>query len=63
MADIVKVFCMNLKVGMHVANLDRPWLETSFALQGFIIRNDEEIAKLRSSCDYVYIDCGLSKNR
>lgn len=61
MADIVKIFCMNLKVGMHVANLDRPWLETSFALQGFIIRSDQEIAKLRSTCDYVYIDCGLSK--
>jgi len=60
-ADIVKVFCINLKIGMHVANLDRPWLETSFALQGFIIRSDEEIAKLRRSCDYVYIDCGLSK--
>ena len=60
MADIVKIFCMNLKVGMHVANLDRPWLETSFALQGFIIRTDQEIAKLRSTCDYVYVDCGLS---
>lgn len=46
---------------MHVANLDRPWLETSFALQGFVIRTDQEIAKLRSSCDYVYIDFGLSK--
>ena len=61
MANIVKIRCSNLEKGMHVADLDRPWLETSFVLQGFIIRTDEEILKLRKTCSYVYIDCGLSK--
>lgn len=61
MANIVKVLCSNLEKGMHVASLDRPWLETSFVLQGFIIRTDKEIEKLRETCSYVYIDRGLSK--
>ena len=61
MADLVKVFCMDLEKGMHVASLDRPWLETSFVLQGFEITTDEDIQRLRKSCNYVYIDTGLSR--
>jgi len=52
---------MDLEVGMHVANLDRPWLETSFVLQGFEIKTDAEIQKLRKACNYVYVDCVLSR--
>jgi hypothetical protein len=61
MAELVKVLCMDLEKGMHVASLDRPWLETSFVLQGFEIKTDEDIQSLRKSCNYVYIDCGLSR--
>jgi len=61
MADIVKVLCTDLEKGMHVASLDRPWLETSFVLQGFEIKTDEDITRLRNACNYVYSDCGLSK--
>jgi hypothetical protein len=28
----------NLTVGMYVAELDRPWLDTPFPLQGFYVR-------------------------
>jgi HD-GYP domain-containing protein (c-di-GMP phosphodiesterase class II) len=52
---------MDLEKGMHVSSLDRPWLETSFVLQGFQISTDEDIQRLRKSCDYVYIDTGLSR--
>ncbi len=41
---------------MFVAELDRPWLETPFALQGFVIRNDDDVEFVAQHCDHVYID-------
>ena len=32
-----KIFANDLKVGMFVADLDRPWVDTPFLLQGFLI--------------------------
>lgn len=51
-----KVFSTDLKVGMFVADLDRPWVDTPFLLQGFIIEDDEQIAALRTHCEYVIVD-------
>jgi hypothetical protein len=51
-----KVLTTDLKVGMFVADLDRPWVDTPFLLQGFIIEDDEQIAALRTHCEYVIID-------
>ena len=51
-----KVFTTDLKVGMFVADLDRPWVDTPFLLQGFIIEDDEQIAALRTHCEYVIVD-------
>jgi len=51
-----KVYTTDLKVGMFVADLDRPWVDTPFLLQGFLIENDEQILALRTNCDYVIID-------
>jgi HD-GYP domain-containing protein (c-di-GMP phosphodiesterase class II) len=45
-----------LKVGMYVAELDRPWLETPFILQGFEIRSVEQIEEIAQHCEYVFID-------
>lgn len=44
-----------LEVGMYVAQLDRPWLETPFLFQGFYIRDSDEIKELRSHCEHVYV--------
>ncbi|MDX1498813.1 MAG: DUF3391 domain-containing protein, partial [Woeseiaceae bacterium] len=44
-----------LEVGMYVAQLDRPWLETPFLFQGFYIRDEDEIAELRAHCRHVYV--------
>lgn len=44
-----------LQVGMYVAQLDRPWLETPFLFQGFYIRDEGEIAEIKSHCEHVYI--------
>lgn len=53
---LVKVPAMNLKPGMFVAELDRPWLETPFSLQGFVVRNTNEILYVSDYVDHVYID-------
>ncbi|MBL8471183.1 MAG: HD-GYP domain-containing protein [Rhodocyclaceae bacterium] len=41
---------------MFVFELDRPWLETPFLLQGFLIENADQIEQLRKFCRFVYID-------
>ena len=51
-----KIFTSDLKVGMFVADLDRPWLDTPFLLEGFLIENDEQILALRTHCEYVMVD-------
>jgi hypothetical protein len=56
-----KVLVENLDFGMYVSQLDRPWLESPFMLQGFMIKDEEEIAQLREYCEFVYIDLEQSK--
>src|SRR5437762_5876430 len=51
-----KVLTTELKVGMFVADLDRPWVDTPFLLQGFLIEDEAQIAELRTYCDYVIVD-------
>ncbi len=51
-----KVATDDLLVGMYVHELDRPWLETPFMFQGFLIRTEDEIAALRKYCEYVWIN-------
>src|SRR5262252_7384617 len=41
---------------MFVAELDRPWLGTPFAIQGFLVEDEEHLAQLRRFCRFVYID-------
>jgi hypothetical protein len=35
-----------LRIGMFVSRLDRPWTETPFPLQGFVIRNRAQVEGL-----------------
>ena len=51
-----KVSVSDLRLGMYVVELDRPWLETPFLFQGFIIHTEEEIDQLANYCEYVFID-------
>jgi HD-GYP domain-containing protein (c-di-GMP phosphodiesterase class II) len=55
-STIQKVATTDLKVGMFVADLDRPWVETPFLLQGFVIESDKQILELRKCCKFVVID-------
>lgn len=51
-----KVSTADLKVEMYVSQLDRPWLETPFLIQGFFINSEDEIRLLAEHCGYVFID-------
>jgi len=52
----VAVATDNLSIGMYVAKLDRPWLETPFLFQGFYVENAKDIKELQEYCDHVYVD-------
>lgn len=54
--DHKKVDVANLRVGMYVAKLDRPWLESPFLFQGFTIQDEQELTQLRETCEHVFVD-------
>ena len=51
-----KVDVRDLAAGMYVCRLDRPWTETPFPLQGFLIETDDEVRELARLCRHVFID-------
>ncbi|HSG90436.1 MAG TPA: HD domain-containing phosphohydrolase [Pseudomonadales bacterium] len=54
--NLLQVPVDELRPGMFVAELDRPWLETPFALQGFYVRDAVDIDDLRKHCAHVFVD-------
>jgi len=46
----------DLEIGMFVSDLDRPWHQTPFPIQGFHIRSQSDIQALISHCRWVMID-------
>ena len=50
-----------LKTGMYVSDLDRPWVESSFIFQGFEILSDTILSDLQKECKFVHIDTEKSK--
>ena len=44
----IEVPVADLMVGMYVGALDRPWLKSPFALQGFPIRSGKDVQQLQS---------------
>jgi len=55
-----KIAVADLRKGMYVTELDRPWRGTPFLFQGFEISSDEELAQLRDLCQHVFILVGES---
>ena len=41
---------------MYIAELDRPWTETPFRFQGFVLRTHEELEILGKYCRVVFVD-------
>jgi len=50
-----------LRIGMHVVRLDRPWEETDFLVRGFVVQRQDDIDALQSQCRKVVIE-GKVKN-
>lgn len=46
----------DLRIGMFVCRLDRPWEGTPFPLQGFLVQTPAQLAALRELCTHVVID-------
>jgi len=53
-----KIDIKDLKQGMYVSELDRPWLESPFLFQGFVVDSPDLFKKLNEMCSYVVIDPG-----
>ena len=45
-----------LQFGVFIAALDRPWTETPFMYQGFVLDNDKQLEALKKYCKKVTID-------
>ncbi len=45
-----------LMPGMYISRLDRPWIDTPFPIQGFHVKDRNDVKNLKEFCDYVYID-------
>jgi HD-GYP domain-containing protein (c-di-GMP phosphodiesterase class II) len=51
-----KVSVSDLQFGVFIAELDRPWTETPFMFQGFILNSDKQLEALKQYCKHVVID-------
>ncbi len=58
----VKVQTEDLQEGMYVARLDRPWLETPYKVQGFLVKNQQDIDQLLQYSKHVFIDTERSES-
>ena len=45
-----------LEYGMFVAKLDRPWTDTPFVFQGFVLSTEQQLEALKKYCKVVYVD-------
>lgn len=52
----IKLDVNEVTIGMFISGLDRPWTQTPFPLQGFYVREPDEIRELKAHCRHVYID-------
>ena len=48
-----KVASQDLEIGMFVSDLDRPWHQTPFPIQGFYIRTQDDVRAVSSHCKWV----------
>jgi putative nucleotidyltransferase with HDIG domain len=51
-----KIDVADLRLGMYVEDLDRPWIETPFLLQGLHLRTAKDIDQIQRLCQHVYVD-------
>ncbi len=59
--NTIKIAVKELQSGMFVSELDRPWLETPYLIQGILIESENDIDILQRYCTYVYVDIDRSE--
>lgn len=52
----LKLDIAELRPGMYVSELDRPWTETPYLFQGIALETYSQIEELGQYCDYVFVD-------
>jgi putative nucleotidyltransferase with HDIG domain len=52
----IQIQVKDLRLGMYVCELDRPWLDSPFWFQGFYLTTPSDIKAVQEHCHYVYID-------
>ncbi len=57
----IEVSVNDLQLGMYVSDLDRPWLETTYPIQGILIQSQHDIDELQRYCKHVYVDIDRSE--
>ncbi len=45
-----------LRFGMYIAELDRPWTDTPFRFQGFVLSTEQQLETLKKLCKTVLVD-------
>jgi HD-GYP domain-containing protein (c-di-GMP phosphodiesterase class II) len=51
-----EISVQELEFGMYVSELDRPWTDTPFMFQGFILNDEKQLETIRKYCKKVTID-------
>jgi HD-GYP domain-containing protein (c-di-GMP phosphodiesterase class II) len=54
--ESLEILTQDLRRGMFVEDLDRPWLDTPFLIQGFLLEDDRDVETLQQLCHHVYVD-------
>ncbi|SFP97014.1 HD-GYP domain, c-di-GMP phosphodiesterase class II (or its inactivated variant) [Nitrosomonas cryotolerans] len=60
-ATTLEIAVNDLQPGMYVSELDRPWLETPYLIQGILIQSQDDIDELVRYCTHVYVDTDKSE--
>jgi len=58
-----QIMVHDLEIGMFVSDLDRPWHQTPFPIQGFYIRSQSDIRALHSHCKWVKVDVAEARQK
>ena len=45
-----------LQFGVYISELDRPWTDTPFVFQGFVLEDEKQLETLKKYCKKVYVD-------
>jgi len=52
----VKIDTKDLRVGMFVVELDKPWEDSSFMFQGLEIKSPSDVLAVQRECEHVWVD-------